>query len=91
MKLEGKEINFTSLEIIIVGDNGDVVASMDDLETAGISLRNSWYIAKRSKSKYFSGNQMGVFHMKQLVTGNNIIIDITKTQFLTWPLTVHSF
>ena len=35
-KLEGGEINYTSLETIIVGDAGDVVASMS---LAGISLR----------------------------------------------------
>ena len=34
--MEGGEINYTSLETIIVGDAGDVVASMS---LAGISLR----------------------------------------------------
>ena len=37
--MEGEENNFLLTESNIVGDAADVVASMDDLETAGISLR----------------------------------------------------
>ena len=62
-------------------------------------FRNSWYIAERStsrcylflvtKSTFFTWSNW--FDALYMVTSNNIIIDNTKTHFLTWPFTVHSF
>ena len=60
--------------------------------------RNSWYITERSTS---SGYLFLVTKLRfstwsdwleapYMVKSNNIIIDNTKTQFLTWTLTVHS-
>ena len=53
------------LESIIVGNAGDVVAFMNDLETAGISLRELKVVV------IFSGDQMDVFHMKQLAESSS--------------------